>query len=46
LSNQFPEARSVGAWLRSGWHVALGYVLGFAVLIAVMGWHPTPLGAR
>jgi Na+/H+ antiporter NhaD/arsenite permease-like protein len=46
LSNQFPEARSVGAWLRAGWHVALGYVLGFAVLIATMGWHPTPLGAR
>lgn len=44
LSNQFPEARSVGAWLRSGWHVALGYVVGFAVMIVLVGWHPTPLG--
>ncbi len=40
LSNIFPEARSVGAWLKGGWHVAVGYVLGFFVLLAVIGWHP------
>jgi Na+/H+ antiporter NhaD/arsenite permease-like protein len=40
LSNIFPEARSVGAWLKGGWHVAVGYVLGFMVLLAVLGWHP------
>ena len=40
LSNNFPEARSVGAWLKGGWHVAVGYVLGFLVLFAVLGWHP------
>ena len=40
LSNSFPEARSVGLWLRHGWHVALAYVVGFFVLLAVMGWHP------
>lgn len=40
LSNQFPEARSVGLWLRHGWHVALGYVVGFLVLLMVLGWHP------
>jgi Na+/H+ antiporter NhaD/arsenite permease-like protein len=40
LSNSFPEARSVGRWLRHGWHVALAYVVGFFVLLAVMGWHP------
>jgi Na+/H+ antiporter NhaD/arsenite permease-like protein len=43
LSNMYPEARSVGAWLKGGWHVAVGYVLGFAVLMAVHGWHPEPL---
>jgi hypothetical protein len=43
LSNFFPEARSVGQWLRHGWHVAVGYVLGFFILLAVMGWHPEPL---
>ena len=40
ISNAFPEARSVGQWLRHGWHVAVGYVLGFFVLLAVLGWHP------
>ena len=38
-----PEARSVGLWLRHGWHVAVGYLIGFAVLLAVVGWHPEPL---
>ncbi|HET9823667.1 MAG TPA: citrate transporter [Burkholderiaceae bacterium] len=43
LSNFFPQARSVGQWLRHGWHVAVGYVLGFAILVTVVGWHPEPL---
>ena len=42
ISNNFPEARSVGAWVRNGWHVAVGYVLGFFVLLAVLGWHAQP----
>jgi hypothetical protein len=24
--------------------VAIGYVIGFFVLLALMGWHPTPKG--
>ena len=40
LANLFPEAKSVGQWLRHGWHVALAYVVGFFVLLAVLGWHP------
>jgi Na+/H+ antiporter NhaD/arsenite permease-like protein len=40
LSNLFPEARSVGSWLKSGWHVAVAYVIGFFVMLAVVGWHP------
>src|SRR6476660_7593557 len=40
LSNMYPEARSVGLWLKQGWHVAVAYVLGFAVLFATLGWHP------
>jgi Na+/H+ antiporter NhaD/arsenite permease-like protein len=40
LSNLFPEARSVGAWLKAGWHVIVGYVIGFFVMLAVVGWHP------
>ena len=41
LANQFPQARSAGAWLMGGWHVAVGYVLGFFVMLAVIGWQPT-----
>ena len=40
LSNIFPEARSVGAWIKNGWHVALGYVVGFLVMLALVGWQP------
>jgi Na+/H+ antiporter NhaD/arsenite permease-like protein len=42
LTNTFPEARSVALWLRHGWHVALGYVAGFFVMLFLLGWHPDP----
>jgi hypothetical protein len=40
LSNAFPEAKSVAAWLRHGWSIALAYVAGFFVLLAAHGWDP------
>lgn len=40
LSNMFPEAKSAAQWLKHGWHVAVAYVVGFAVMLAVLGWHP------
>lgn len=40
LSNMYPEAKSVGNWLRHGWHVTLAYVVGFSVLYATLGWQP------
>jgi Na+/H+ antiporter NhaD/arsenite permease-like protein len=40
LCGLFPEGRSAIAWLRGGWHVALGYVVGFAALLALVGWRP------
>ena len=39
LSNMYPEAKSVGLWLRHGWHIAVAYVIGFFVMLAVLGWH-------
>ena len=42
LSNMYPDAKNVGRWLYHGWHVTLAYVIGFVVLLAVMGWQPTP----
>ena len=41
ISNMYPEAKSVGRWVRHGWHVALAYVLGFFVFLLIAGWHPT-----
>ncbi|HET7809429.1 MAG TPA: hypothetical protein VFL16_02535 [Steroidobacteraceae bacterium] len=40
VSNLYPEARSVGQWLRHGWHVVVGYCAGFTVLLLVLGWRP------
>jgi len=41
ISNIFPEAKSVGAWIRHGWFVPVGYVVGFFLLMLIMGWNPT-----
>ena len=38
LSNMYPEAKSVGLWLRHGWHIAIAYVIGFFVMLAILGW--------
>jgi len=43
ISGLFPEAKSAATWLRSGWHVAVGYVLGFLAMYAAFGWHHEPL---
>jgi Na+/H+ antiporter NhaD/arsenite permease-like protein len=40
VSNLFPEAKSVGQWLRHGWFIVVGYVVGFFALLLILGWHP------
>ena len=40
LSNMYPEARSVGQWLKHGWMIAVAYLIGFVVLLLLLGWHP------
>lgn len=40
VSNLFPQSKSAIEWLRDGWHVAVGYVVGYFVLLAVLGWRP------
>lgn len=40
VSNLFPEAKSVGQWLRHGWFIAVGYVVGFFALLLILGWEP------
>jgi Na+/H+ antiporter NhaD/arsenite permease-like protein len=46
ISNMYPQAKSVGQWLKHGWHVAVAYVLGFIVMLALVGWHPTDKRGR
>jgi Na+/H+ antiporter NhaD/arsenite permease-like protein len=40
ISNMYPEAKSVGLWLRHGWFIAVSYIVGFFVMFAVVGWNP------
>ncbi|MDQ8700177.1 citrate transporter [Hyphomicrobium sp. LHD-15] len=40
LTNLFPEARSVAAWLKAGWFIPLAYVAGFGAMFLVLGWSP------
>jgi len=39
LTNMYPEARSVGQWLRHGWTIALAYVVGYMVMLTTIGFH-------
>jgi Na+/H+ antiporter NhaD/arsenite permease-like protein len=41
VSNIFPQAKSVWEWLRYGWHIPLGYVAGYVVMLLLLGWQPT-----
>jgi Na+/H+ antiporter NhaD/arsenite permease-like protein len=40
LSNMYPDVKNTGSYLRHGWHVALAYVVGFFVMLALHGWRP------
>ena len=41
ISNMYPQAKSVGAWLKQGWFVTVAYIVGFFVMLALWGWHPS-----
>jgi hypothetical protein len=40
ISNMFHQAKSVGAWIKGGWHVPVAYIVGFFVMYYTLGWHP------
>ena len=46
LSSMYPQARSMSQWLRHGWPVAIAYVAGFFVMLALIGFHPEPLAGQ
>jgi Na+/H+ antiporter NhaD/arsenite permease-like protein len=38
ITNEFPEARSLKRWIVQGWFVPVAYIVGFFVMLAVVGW--------
>ena len=40
ITNLFPIARNLKAWLKGSWYIALAYTVGFAILYLLIGWHP------
>jgi Na+/H+ antiporter NhaD/arsenite permease-like protein len=40
LTGEYPQGRSVIAWVREGWFVAVAYGVGFFVMLALFGWNP------
>ncbi len=45
LCNIFPETKDTVRWFREGWHVAVAYVIGFFVMLALTGWNPDGLNS-
>jgi len=43
LTNLFPEGRSAVRWVKEGWHVLIGYIFGFFVMLAIVGWSVSPV---
>jgi Na+/H+ antiporter NhaD/arsenite permease-like protein len=44
ISSIFPEARSVGAWIKGGWFVVVAYLAGFIAMTLLIGWHSEQKG--
>ena len=42
LSNMFPEGKNALAWIRSGWHVILAYIVSYLFMLVVWKWHADP----
>lgn len=40
-TDSLKHAKNVFAWVRHGWHIPVGYVIGFIILLLVYGWKPT-----
>jgi hypothetical protein len=40
LSSMYPETKSVVQWLRHGWYIIVAYLVGFYVMLGLLGWRP------
>ncbi|MES1206684.1 MAG: hypothetical protein ABUS79_12175 [Pseudomonadota bacterium] len=38
VSEAVPSVRSVGTWVRHGWHIPLAFVAGHAAMVVCRGW--------
>ena len=43
VAGSMPEARSTILWLKEGWPVVLAYVVGFFLMLLLLGWNPESL---
>jgi len=41
ITNLYPEGRSLLRWIKEGWFVPVAYLVGFFVMLGLMGWNPT-----
>ena len=46
ISNMYPEAKNTGSYLKNGWHIAVAYVIGFFIMLAIVGWNPHEIEAE
>jgi len=40
ITSKFQDSRSVFKWIIAGWHIIVAYILGFFILLFLMGWEP------
>jgi Na+/H+ antiporter NhaD/arsenite permease-like protein len=40
LSNMYPETKNTVNYIKKGWHVTVAYIIGFFVMIQIVGWNP------
>ncbi len=40
IAGMYPEAKSAVRWIKAGWYVPLAYVIGFLVMLGILGWQP------
>jgi hypothetical protein len=40
LSNMYPDTKNTVNYIKNAWHVIVAYIVGFFVMLFIVGWHP------
>jgi Na+/H+ antiporter NhaD/arsenite permease-like protein len=40
LSDMYPEITYTFTYLKKGWHIIVAYIIGFFILLGLLGWNP------